>query len=47
MRRITWDSLLVALSLVSIGQQLGTDTKASRAVFEIVSMLISFFDRIS
>lgn len=47
MRRITWDSLLVGLSLVHLGQQLGTETKASRAVFEIVTMLVSFFDHVS
>lgn len=47
MRRITWDSLLVGLSLVHLGQQLGTDTKASRAVFEIVALLVSFFGHVS
>jgi hypothetical protein len=38
MRRLTWNDLLVGLTLVHLGQQLGSDTKAARAVFDICSL---------
>ena len=47
MRRVTWNDLLVGLTLVHLGQQLGSDGRLSRACFEIVSALIPFFARIS
>lgn len=47
MKRITWDNLLVSLTLVHLGQQLGSDTKLARAVFEVCSVFVSFFNRIS
>lgn len=47
MGRITWNNLLVGLTLVRIGQELGSDTALARAVYEITSTLASFFGRIS
>lgn len=47
MRRVTWDSTLVALTLVHLGQQLGSDTRLARAVAEVVSSLVSFFAHVS
>ena len=40
MGRITWNDLLVGLTLVHLGQQLGTDTKLARAVFDLVGVLL-------
>ena len=47
MRRMTWNDLLVALTLVRIGQQLGSDSKAAQAVFDICCIIASFFGCIS
>ena len=47
MGRITWNDLLVGLTLVRIGQELGSETPLARAVFEITSVIASFFDLVS
>ena len=47
MRRLTWNDLLIGLTLVHLGQQLGSDTKVARAVFDICSVLASFFGHVS
>jgi hypothetical protein len=35
MRRIQWNQLMTALVLVRIGQELGTDSRLSRAIYEL------------
>ena len=47
MRRLTWNDVLVGLTLVHLGQQLGSDTKVARAVFDLCNALSFFFTRIS
>jgi hypothetical protein len=42
MRRITWNNLLTGLTLVRLGQELGTDGPMPRAVADLVSISISF-----
>ncbi len=42
MRRMTWDNLLTGLTLVRLGQELGTDGPTSRALADLVSLSISF-----
>ena len=39
MRRIDWNAWITALTLVHLGQQLGTDSKLSRAIFDIGELL--------
>lgn len=41
MRRVNWTSLLTALSLVRIGQELGSDTRLARAVHDLVAALLT------
>jgi hypothetical protein len=41
--RLTWNDAVVALTLVHLGQQLGTQTPVARAVFDVVTLLNSFF----
>ena len=43
MRRINWNAWITALSLVHIGQQLGTDSKLSRAIFELGELLAAIW----
>ena len=40
--RITWNNLLTSLTLVRLGQELGTDGPLPRAVADIVSLSVSF-----
>lgn len=47
MRRMTWNDLLMCLTLVHFGQQLGTDSKVARAVFDLLTALGSLLGRIS
>lgn len=47
MRRMTWNDLLMCLTLVRFGQQLGTDSKVARAVFDLLTALGSLLGRIS
>lgn len=47
MRRITWNDVLVGLSLVRFGQELGTDCRLTRAVFDVVTAVVSFFGHVS
>jgi len=42
-KRLTWNDAVVALTLVHLGQQLGTQTPVARAVFDLVTVLTSFF----
>jgi hypothetical protein len=46
-KRITLNDLIVALTLVNLGQQLGTDSPAARAVFDLATLLTSFFRLVS
>ena len=41
MRRIDWDGMIRALTLIHIGQQLGTESKLSHAVFSLGDLLVS------
>ena len=44
--RLNWNEAIYALTLVRIGQDLGTDSKAARAVHDLIEMLAtvaSFF----
>lgn len=41
MERIRWDDLLVAASLIRIGQELGMDSALARSVYGIVSAILS------
>jgi hypothetical protein len=47
MKRVTWNDAMVGLTLVHLGQQLGTETTLARAVFDIATIVASFFVRIS
>ena len=38
----TWDGLLQALVLVRIGQDLGTDSRAARAIHDVIELLAAF-----
>jgi small basic protein len=47
MKRVTWNDIVVALSLVHLGQQLGTESTLARAVFDVTTIVVSFFARVS
>jgi hypothetical protein len=40
---MTWNDVVVALTLVHLGQQLGTQSPVARAVFDLVTIAASFF----
>jgi small basic protein len=42
-KRLKWNDAVIALTLVHLGQQLGTQTPLARAVFDLVTLLNSFF----
>ena len=42
MRFASWNDWIVALSLVRLGQQLGTESPLARAVFDLGSLALSF-----
>jgi hypothetical protein len=42
MRIAGWNEWIAALSLVHLGQQLGTEGPLARAVFDLGSLVISF-----
>lgn len=42
MRKLTWNNLLTSLTLVRLGQELGTDGPLSRSVADICSVAVSF-----
>ena len=42
MGRITWNNLLTSLTLVRLGQELGTDGPLPRAIADLASISISF-----
>lgn len=41
MERIRWNDLLVAASLIRIGQELGMDSALARSVYGLVSAILS------
>lgn len=41
MRRITWESLVTALALVRLGQELGTDSQATRTIRDLIDLVVS------
>lgn len=47
MTRLTWNDVLLGLTLVHLGQQLGSDTKVARAVFDLCTALGFLLGRIS
>ncbi len=47
MQRIRWNDVMVALTLVHFGQQLGSGGQLSQPVFEILSAVVSLLARIS
>lgn len=42
MRRMTWNNLLTGLTLVRLGQELGTDGPLPRSIADLVSLSFSF-----
>lgn len=40
MRRLNWSTALTALTLVRIGQELGSDTRLARAVHDLLAALL-------
>jgi hypothetical protein len=40
--RMTWNNLLTSLTLVRLGQELGTDGPLPRAIADLVSISFSF-----
>jgi hypothetical protein len=40
--RMTWNNLLTSLTLVRLGQELGTDGPLPKAIYELVSISFSF-----
>lgn len=43
MKRLDWNAVIVALSLVRLGQQLGTDSKLSRVIFDLAELLLAIW----
>lgn len=43
MRRIDWNAWMTALALIHLGQQLGTDSKLSRTIFDLGELLAAFW----
>jgi hypothetical protein len=41
MNGLNWNSLIQALVLVRIGQELGTDSRLARAIHDVVHALVS------
>lgn len=37
--RMNWDAIVRALVLIRIGQELGSDTKAARAIHDAIELL--------
>lgn len=42
MPRLNWSSLVHALVLVRLGQELGTDSRLARAVHDIIEAVVAF-----
>jgi hypothetical protein len=42
MQRIDWDRWLVAIGLVKLGQELGSESPVARAVHDLISLAFSF-----
>lgn len=47
MKRLTTNDVLVGLTLVHFGQQLGSDSRLASSVFEIISAVVTLLARIS
>ncbi len=43
MKRLDWNAWIVCLSLVRLGQQLGTDSKLSRTIFDLAELLLTIW----
>jgi hypothetical protein len=41
MRRVNWNSILQALVLVRLGQELGSDTRLARSVHDVIEMVLA------
>lgn len=39
--KLTWDNAMHALVLIRLGQELGTDSPAARAVHDLIGLLAS------
>lgn len=38
--KVDWDSLLVSLTLIRLGQELGSESHAARAVAEMIDFIL-------
>ena len=47
MKRMTLNDVLVGLTLVHFGQQLGSESRLAASVFDIISAVVSLLARIS
>ena len=43
MRRIDWNAWMTALALINLGQQLGTDSKLSKAIYNLGELLAAIW----
>ncbi len=37
--KLTWNNAMYALAFIRIGQDLGTDSQAARAVYDLINLL--------
>jgi len=42
MPRLNWSSLVHTLVLIRLGQELGTDSRLSRAVHDLIELVVAF-----
>jgi hypothetical protein len=40
--KLTWNNAMYALILIRLGQDLGTDSRAARAVHDLIDVLATF-----
>ncbi len=40
--KVTWNNAMYALVLIRLGQDLGTDSRAARAVHDLIDLLATF-----
>jgi hypothetical protein len=43
MKTLTWNSIIQALILVRIGQELGTESELARAIHDVVAAVLAFW----
>ena len=43
MKRIKWDSLMSALVLVRLGQELGTDSQLARTIHDLIQLVVTIW----